>query len=779
MVTSTPSGNDLKEAAEPGGGALFAAGKPAPSDFYLFAVTSFLSAYLLFQMQLIVAKYILPWFGGTAAVWTTCMVVFQVLLLAGYLYAHFVATRLTVEAQRRLHLGVLMAAAMLILALSILWPSAITPGAAWKPGSVDHPALKVGLIILLAAGLPFFVLSTSAPLLQRWFAGQRRGVEVYRLYALSNLGSMVGLLAFPILIEPVLRMKTQGRVWSLLFVVYAGLCAACAIRARDAGVDSQGSESDPSHNAVVTGSTRVLWFALPAAASALLLATTNLLCQEVISLPLLWVVPLVLYLLSFILCFDHPRWYRRGIFHPLFAVGLFGLCLAMNYAQAIAQVIGLPLVLFVACMICHGELVRLKPATTELTGFYLSISAGGATGGLFVSVIAPYVFRFYTEFQWSLAAVVVLLAWCLWRDSHSWFYQLGAWLPAAIVISAFIAAYTAASWIPSFGGLLAQVRFYPLLLITGTMVVAGAFLQRSAQHEKGFRFVQVLAGIGLLLCGIGVYKTALPESTLYRGERNFYGAIRIYELAQGGKALFHGRTMHGAQLNPPNERLPMAYYAPDTGIGILLRNHPRRARGDGSLRVGVVGLGAGTLAVYGRPGDYFRYYEINPQVVDVAAGPQPVFTYIRDSRAQVEVALGDARVLLEREAAAGAQQNFDVLVLDAFSGDAIPVHLLTREAFDTYWQHLGGDGIIAIHVSARHINLMPVVEGLAEHFHARVLARFTDNQYPFLPSLWVLMSRRPEALDINGLIAAPPPFANELAPRLWTDDYSDIFRLLY
>jgi hypothetical protein len=286
--------------------------------------------------------------------------------------------------------------------------------------------------------------------------------------------------------------------------------------------------------------------------------------------------------------------------------------------------------------------------------------------------------------------------------------------------------------------------------------------------------------MGAVFAGVGLFKTAQPDSALYLGERNFYGALRIYELAQGGKALFHGHTLHGAQLDPPNDRLPMAYYGPESGIGVFLRNHPKRAITPGTLRVGVVGLGAGTLAVYGNPGDYFRYYEINPEIADLSSGKQSVFTYVRDSAATVDTEVGDARLLLEHEAQTGRLQNFDVLVLDAFSGDAVPAHLLTKEAFDTYWRHVNpGHGVIAVHVSSRHINLLPVLEGVTSHYGAYSLAKFSEGSYPFLESLWVFIARHPEDLQVEGLIANPAPFTRAATPRLWTDDYSDIVSLLY
>ena len=748
-----------------------------------YAITSFLSAFLLFQVQLIVSKYILPWFGGSAAVWTTSMLVFQVLLLGGYLYSHLVSLRLSPESQVRLHLGLLAAAFLLVMALSLSWPSAITPDTSWRPTSSRSPVLDVAVIILISAGLPFFVLSTTAPLLQRWFARLGGDARTYRLYSLSNLGSLLGLLTFPFLLEPTLRIRTQGILWTMLFCLFVGGCAWCGWQALRTRAEPKPEGPIESSARIESGPlVRVLWFLLAACASSLLLATTNLLCQEVISLPLLWVVPLSLYLLSFILCFDHPRWYQRAVFHPLFALSIFVLLIAMRFAFRTTQVIVLPLLLFVACMICHGELVRLKPAVRTLTTFYLSIAAGGALGGVFVAVVAPHIFTFFTEFQISLAASVVLLLGCLVLDSDSWLFQLGFWLPAGIVGGAVVAAYAISRWIAPVPQFLEDIRFYPIALLIGTLVLAGAYVQRTTNpgRKRDFRFVQILVLVLAVLSMVLLYQSAQPESALYRGERNFYGALRIYELAQGGKALFHGHTLHGAQLNPPNDRLPMAYYGPDSGIGAFLQNHPKRSVAPGNMRVGVVGLGAGTLAVYGRPGDYFRYYEINPAVNALSTGPQPVFTYVRDSAARVDIKQGDARLLLEGEAVRAELQQFDVLVLDAFAGDAVPVHLLTREAFDTYWQHLNREnGVIAIHVSSRHIDLLPVLEGLTAHYHGYSLVRFTDGSYPFLESLWVFIARRPEALEVDGLSPNPPPFRNSIPPRVWTDDYSDIFRLLY
>ncbi len=748
---------------------------------FAFGSVLFLSALLLFQVQLIIGKYILPWFGGSAAVWTTSMLVFQILLLGGYVYSHLVSERLSRRAQSNLHLGLLSAACLLVLTLSLLWPSAITPSPSWKPLNTANPVWGVTLILLLSIGLPFFVLSTTGPLLQHWFARQGGSTRTYRFYAVSNLGSLLGLLTFPFLLEPTLHMTKQGRIWAFLFSLFAVGCGWCAWRARH-GTDYETSllsenAPSPSHTTPIA---RALWVLLPACASALLLATTNLLCQEITSIPLLWVLPLALYLLSFILCFDHPRWYRREIFHPLLLLGILALYLAMHFSLATPEIVLVPLLLFVACMICHGELVRLKPAVQRLTSFYLAISAGGALGGIFVAIVAPLLFRFFTEYEVALAACVILLLCCLFLDADSWIYRMSFWLTAGIALGIVAAPYAAGKWIPELPQMLDTLRFYPLAILIGGLVLPGAFLQKSPAKpgKRTFCAGQVLVAFVAALSLVALYLIAQPTGALYLGKRNFYGALRVYQLQAGGKLLEHGRTRHGLQLDPPYDRTPLAYYGTNSGIGILLKNHPKRSPGNSGLRVGVVGMGAGTLAAYGLPGDYFRFYEINPDVIDLSGGAQPVFTYVRDSQAKVDIELGDARLLLESEAARGEVQNFDVLVLDAFSGDAIPVHLLTIEAFDTYWKHLNQEhGVIAIHISSNHVDLMPVIEGTAEHYKAYTLLRIVDGELPYMPSAWVILARHREDLQVNGLVATPGSPSN-LSPRVWTDDYSDIIRLL-
>lgn len=747
----------------------------------LFAATSFLSAFLLFQVQLIVSKYILPWFGGSAAVWSTSLLVFQLLLLAGYLYSHVLSARLSPTAQTKLHLGLLTIVSLLVIALQIEWPSAITPSATWKPSSTDNPALAVGILIAIACGIPFFVLSTTGPLLQRWYANLGSGTKTYKLYSISNLGSLLGLLTFPLLFEPLLRIRTQGILWALLFLVFAAGTSLCALQARRSNQAAQQSASNNESSVVSTTlAIRILWFLLPAAASALLLSTTNLLCQEVTSVPLLWVFPLALYLLTFIFSFEHPRWYQRWLFQPVFVLGLLLISAALVYDQPLVQLVTLPIVLFAGCMICHGELFRIRPAVDKLTAFYLAIAAGGAAGGTFVALVAPRVFTFFTEFQISLAACLVLALACLWLDSESWLFARDFRRPLAIGFGMIVAAVLVGQNWPQVATLWRSLSFYPIALVIVFLVVLGAHAFRNAGPDsiRGFRFGQILPLAIAILSITALVRSTQPLPGLFLSARNFYGAIRVFNVPHG-RMLMHGRTIHGGQFDSPFDREPATYYGRQSGIGAVMLQHPKRLFGDGKLRVELIGLGSGTLAAYGRPGDYFRYYEINPKVVSLSTAPRPIFTYVRDSAARVDILLGDARLLMERETFSSEAQKYDVLVVDAFSGDAIPVHLLTREAFDIYWQHLNStNGIIAIHVSSRHVDLLPVIRGAAEHFHAESLIYFDAGGGPFLANCWVLLSRQPGVLDSLGIQQNLPPNTNVKSARLWTDDYSDIATLL-
>jgi len=756
--------------------------RPAPSQItnFVFALTTFLSAFLLFQVQLLVSKHILPWFGGTAAVWTTCMLVFQLLLLGGYIYSHKLSTRLSIRGQVLVHIAVLGCASLLVVALALLWPSAVTPSTTWRPSENLHPAIRVAEIILIATGLPFFVLSTTGPLLQKWFAHVAGGGHVYRLYAVSNAGSLLGLLSFPFLLEPTFRLTTLGKVWSLLFVCFAAGCATCAWSVRRTSVHAGLAPRDVqvvSHNHGFAR--RVLWFLLAATASALLLATTNLLCQEVVSIPLLWVLPLSIYLLSFILCFEHSRWYARALFHPAFALSVVAMWISMSSGQFMVQVVSVTAAIFCGCMICHGELARLKPGVEVLTSFYLTISLGGAVGGIFVAVVAPLAFNSFIEFPICLVGVIVLGLDCLVRDSESWLFDHRFILPVGILCGILITAYAGGLWIKVLSTYLLAIRLYPVLFLVGLASLIGSYVagRPGVPRKPGFRFSQLLVGFVIIVLAAAIYQTTFPSVKLVTSRRNFYGVNQV-QRSSTGKILMHGKTMHGAQLDPPYDHIPVTYYGPDSGVGIVLDRLPKRVAGS-PIRLGVVGLGVGALAAYGQQGDYIRYYELDPNVVEFSRGERPIFTFLRDSQGKVDIALGDARLVLESELAQGKRQKFDVLALDAFSGDAIPVHLLTKEAFDTYWQQIDPEsGIIAVHISSRHVDLLPIIYGLAKQYQAPIVISSNETRDPFLRSIWVVFARNPDTLAIPGLGQIILPDQIPTKAQLWTDDRSDVFRLL-
>ncbi|MGZ4815043.1 MAG: spermidine synthase, partial [Terriglobales bacterium] len=423
---------------------------------------------------------------------------------------------------------------------------------------------------------------------------------------------------------------------------------------------------------------------------------------------------------------------------------------------------------------------RLKPSVKQLTSFYLLVSAGGAAGGVFVGIVAPRLFTTFLEFQLSLGAMIALLIIALIVDRGSWIFSNEWWLPATIAGVAVAGTFGLAQWIPALTVAFEQYRVYAIAVLVAVVTVLGAIVLRDSidAGKRGFRFVQVI--IGALVAGavIFVFLSARPNPGRLSSDRSFYGVVQVVQ-RPGIKEMLHGLTTHGGQLDPPMQRMPILYYGPNSGIGLVLQNRPQRFTGSG-LRIGVVGLGAGTLAAYGRPGDTISYYEINPDVVKLAASDHPVFTFIQDSAATVNVNVGDARLVMERELGEGQNQNFDVLALDAFNGDAIPVHLLTKEAFDSYWKHLNPKtGVIAVHITSRHVNLVPVLQGAANYLNVPYVLTLNHRQGPILDSLWFLMARNPEMLKIEGLNQITIKYVHNVGPRLWTDDYSDVFRLLY
>ena len=673
-----------------------------------------------------IAKMILPWFGGVAAVWAVCLLFFQTTLLLGYLYAHLLTRHFSRRAQATIHATLLMFG---LLAFRII------PRAAWKPNGPEHPALRILLLLCATVGIPFFLLSTTSPLLQAWYAMARAGARPYRFYALSNAGSMLALVTYPVLIEPWISTSHQALGWSAAYAGVALLCAAIAVFWRRGLPDSPNSagsaEAGPPVGRIPLRA-RVLWLALAACSSVLLLAVTNHIAQNIASVPFLWILPLSLYLLSFILCFDARGWYHRGVFLRLLGIAIGGMTYALSPSFA-----GLPwkaLIalfcagFFVCCMFCHGELERLKPPPEHLTAFYLMLAFGGAVGALFVALVAPRIFPGYYELHCGLGLCAILVFVVHYRDPHSRFR--GGWRnPACVVLAGLVVAVLAS------------------LFVTAREQSAGTRLM--ARNFYGM---------------LRVIDDRLPN-VVFRGDRPEWNHDPRY------RKLMNGTIDHGWQfLNPARRREPTTYYGENSGVGIALR----AAREERTLRVGDIGLGVGTVATYARPGDSYTFYEINPLVIRVAGRD---FTFLHDSPASVTIVPGDARLSLERE----QPQNFDVLILDAFSGDSIPVHLLTREAFLLYFHHLKRDGVLAVHVSNQYLNLEPVVAAAAARLgkEAVIVNHEVGMSEGVYSSTWILLGSRDGFLGRFQIEKAGQILPeNGSDAQLWTDDYSSLWRVL-
>jgi len=681
----------------------------------LYAATIFVSAFLLFLVQPVVAKEILPWFGGSAAVWTTCLVFFQAALLAGYAYSDLVVRRLLPRTQLKLH--------TVLLAISIaLLP--IIPAAHWKPAGNESPSWLILGLLAATIGLPYFLLSTTSPLVQVWYARARHGASPYRLFALSNLASMLALIGYPFLLEPFAPTRAQALGWSAAYALFVVLCAAAgwsSLRRTTAPTTPANGRPEEREGSIAeavepppTVARQALWCALAATGSLLLLAVSNHITQNIAAVPLLWIAPLAIYLLTFILCFDGKGWYLRDAFLAMLAAGLcvMGWTLAdPKFTHELLLQVGVFCAgLFLACMFCHGELVRLKPAPAYLTRFYLMISLGGAIGSALIGIVAPLVLPAYFELAGGLVIAALLLLW--------------------------------------------QVRRRPIVF--GALAV-----------------VAVVATVGCAIWSVREFYQGTIVS-----KRNFYGVLRVQEWSPDTvnhrRSLIHGTIMHGTQyMEPVFRRRPTTYYTTTSGIGLLLEVLHPTVR---PLKVGVIGLGTGTLAAYGAIGDVYRFYDINPQVMRIA---QQDFTYLQDSDATIQLVLGDARLSLERELAQGQSQQFDVLVIDAFSSDAIPVHLITTEALDVYLKHMKPGGVIAFHVTNRFLNLVPVVEGLVAA-HSLYMIHIADQGEDSLASRsdWLLLSTRRESLDYPALTEAATEVEVRKDWRLWTDDYNNLFQVL-
>ena len=680
----------------------------------LAGIPVFLGALLLFVVQPMAARSLLAWYGGAPMVWAVALFFFQTALLAGYLYAHLLVTRVGPRVQLAVHAGLLAAAAVFGL------PPTPDPG--WAPAGSGAPAAWILLTLLATLGLPFVALAATTPLVSAWAARSdagggagASGAGVYRLFALSNAGSLLGLALYPGLLEPLAGLEDQGRLWSLGFVVLAlGTVLAGVPRLRAApGRDPRSAAPASFHPAA---------FVLAAVGSLTLVAVTTHLTRDVAAAPFLWAAPLGVYLLTFILAFRGGTPYPRRVLAPLLLVSV-AACLfvwfrdityGLDHALA-AQAAAALGFLFLSGWIAHGEIARRKPAPSRLTGFYLSLTAGGALGGLLAALGSPLLFP--------------------------------------------------------------NVWEYPLALV---LAVGVAFLAPRPAGRR--RWAMAARAVVAATAGFAVAVSALEHRRPLSATRNFFGVVRVMEAYPGTpewrRDLWHGGIAHGSQwFDPGRRREPTLYYYEGTGIEAALTRHPERTLGQ-PLRVAVIGLGIGSVLVHGRRGDLFRFYEIDPQVVEAA---RDFFTYLPESRADVEIVLGDGRLSLAREPEA---PGFDVIVLDAFAGDAIPVHLLTREAFDLYDGRLARGGVLAVHISNRHVDLAPVVRAQARRLDLLSLLTVSDpepDRYRYTAT-WILLSRNADFVTDPSVLGRAEPWVGAAAEPedtfLWTDDYSNLLRVL-
>jgi len=690
------------------------------SSKFTYELVIFASAFLLFQVQPILGKLILPWFGGAAGVWIVCLLFFQVVLLLGYLYAHLMTRKLRVRTQIRVHVALLFASLLML---------PIMPKDSWKPWAPSDPVFHILWILAFTVGLPYFLLSSTSPLLQAWYAQKDADAAPYRLYAVSNAASMLALVSYPILVEPRLATSHQALGWSWAYAAAALLCAVVALSSHAKDIAGARADAPPPPAWRI----QTLWISLAACGSALLLAVTHHISQNIASVPLLWVIPLALYLLTFILCFDGRGWYRRDLFVRLLGVALGSMAYSLAPSfSGLPIYVAIPLYctcLFVCCMFCHGELARLKPHPAHLTSFYLMTSLGGVIGALFVALGAPRLFSGDYELRIVVGGCALLVLVVLHRDPSSPFYR----------------ARSRPAWL-----LLVALAIALIVSLGGT----------AREEAKGTRLIaRNFYGV------LRVVDQVAPNVVLLKGP-----ASRPPDEDSRFEKLMNGTIDHGLQfLSPARRDLPTTYYSPDSGIGLTLK----AAGSSAPLNVGVVGLGVGTLAAYGRPGDRYKFYEINPLDVQFA---NREFRFLRDSKAKIDISLGDGRLSLEQE----PPQGFNVLVVDAFSGDSIPVHLLTREAFALYFRHLQPRGVLAVHISNQYLNLSPVVAASAIGLikEAVVVENKADSPRGIYRAIWVLVGNRegflgqPEVEKAGTVLGASSPQLR------WTDDYSSLFKVI-
>lgn len=684
-----------------------------------YATTMLLAGFLLFQVQLILGKFILPWFGGSASTWLVCMLFFQIALLAGYAYAYGLTRPFPIRRQAQLQL------ALLIVSLVLL---PIAPSDAWKPTDAGDPTWRILAMLTACVGLPYIALATTTPLLSRWLAQIEPALDPVRFFAASNIGSFLGLLTYPFLFERLLPSVQQTRWWSAAYALYVALFAVCGWLAITR--TPRHNADEPATPAAVGGSDPLaLWVTYSLLGSALLLATTNAITQWAAVVPFLWVVPLSLYLLTFVITFGTPWVYHRLAFGAAFLL-LAGTALTLPVPESsfalFVQLVLQSATLFAGCMICHAEMVKLQPTPQRLPKFYLAISAGGALGGILIVLVAPLLFRDYYEHAIVLTAIAGV---AVLRVLQSEIKRTARWVATA---------------------------------------------------AAGIAGIYFLFGLSTMLRG------DLTGNTVIERTRNFYGVVKIVRKNEQYPKefsidLFQAGIDQGGQYQAPERKLQnICGFDTASGLGIALAYHSKR-REHGSatpLRIGVVGLGAGMIAMLGRDGDVMRYYELNPAILDLS---NRHFTFLTDTKAKVDVLLGDARLVLQRQLEANDAQKFDVLVLNAFRGASPPMHLMTKEAFAVYLGHLADNGMLAVNFELDTFEMAPLHRGMAKQFGIDVGWFETNDQEAGCnaPISWAIYTRDKAFFTSRMVRKAVSPWRDDGKSELvWTDQDSNLISII-
>lgn len=690
----------------------------------LYISTIFIGAFLLFQVQPLIAKILLPFFGGGASIWTACLLFFQGALFLGYLYAHLVTKIPKIKYQALVHVGLLW------LSLSLMPSSMMVSTTEIAETYSDlSPLLSITLLLSQYIGLPYLLLSATGPLLQRWLSYEKNHKTPYKLYAVSNLASLLALMSYPFLIEPSLMVSEQTRFWSFAYIVFVAVLSIIAFKLYQANPQTSLKALNESGASEVNklkhkGFMIFLWGFLAAIGVMFLIATTNAMTQNIPPVPFLWILPLSLYLISFILCFHSPKCYVRWYWFALFAISAFAATLMFfigTQFSLVGQLVIYSFILMSACMLCHGELAKLKPQVSYLTLYYLMISLGGFLGSLFVNIAAPALFTFFLEFLLAIWCLFIAFSLCIYASDKA---------------------------------------YHGVVSTRGDTIMARSSIL-----------------IMLLLIGFYLYLNSVVTQSLVASERNFYGILSVVEVEANGqkeRRLIDGTTSHGTQLQSAQlSFIPQSYYRKDTGVALALEHLYKTP----DINVGLVGLGAGTLAAYANEGDTFYFYELNPAVEAMA---KEYFTYLSNTSAYIDISLGDGRVSLARELSEFGSNQYQVMVIDAFSGDAIPAHLLTVEAFELYWQHLAEDGVLAIHISNTHLDLSHLVRGLAAKFDKKALSFVTPaTKTDSNETHWVIVTNNTSFINHRKVKALQTPWKTQAMPfTLWTDNYSNLLSVL-